>query len=129
MAWAALPGGQGGGTEGPHPSFKGTKGLIFLMLAGAAAFGKDADLQLDAFSLDCPSKLCYLFCSFLFCTEVRSSLTLVRAVLGQGFANASVPFPVVRTEIWAGLISLSLLELAALVLYLQETKTLWAPLG
>lgn len=46
----------------------------------------------------------FAICLALFClAEQLGALTLVRAVLGQGFAAASVPFPMVRTEKWVEL--------------------------
>lgn len=73
----------------------------------AEAFLKDANRQLNAFFPVCTGllqcKLCYLFCAFLSILQrSQKLLTPVRAVLGQGFADASVPFPVVRTEKGAG---------------------------
>lgn len=52
------------------------------------------------FPLIAPGSFAIYFALFYFVEKLV--LTLVRAVLGQGFADASVPFPVVRTEKWVG---------------------------
>lgn len=89
---------------GPHTFFKERKGL---MLARNSSFLKRCRPAAKSIFPVCPGllwyKLCYLFCTFLSILQRRQKLlTSVRAVLGQGFADASIPFPMVRTEKWVG---------------------------